>query len=173
MLTESRSERWHQAQGFIVAVLYRTLVDEEVPIRAWLGDHLCRVFDFLVYGRRWDRPIQFLFSEPQRLAPDAPTGRRGKRSGPSLEDYAHWVYRLDVAEPRWTPEALAIERLHALGDPERAPRDPNDITDRVDTKTVRYGYEKAKRLLELTVPPERWTAYFNEMWPDRRGKIPS
>jgi len=169
----SRPERALQAQGFVVGVLYNTVIDEEVPIRVWLGDHLVRAFEVLAYGRLWDRPVAFTVSDPGRLPPDQPTGRRGKRSGPNLKDYAQWYYRNRVADPRVSETDLANERLEALGNPKREWRDKKGLDDRADTKTIRYGIAKARRLLELPVPPEHWTAYFDEFLPDRGGKIPS
>jgi hypothetical protein len=171
LLVESRPVRLHQAVGFVVAELYGTTIDEAVPIRAWLAEDLVTIFDEMVACRVYGTAARLVASTPDRIPPDVSSGRRGKRSGPSLEDYGRWVYGLDVADPRTTEEALALERLARLGNPPRAARDWNDITERVDTKLIRYGYQKGKRLLELTVPPERWTAYFADFGPDRRGNI--
>jgi hypothetical protein len=59
----------HQPSGaggsshrLVVGVLYNARIDGDVPIRAWLGDHLSRAFEVLVYGRLWDLPVEFMSS---------------------------------------------------------------------------------------------------------------
>jgi hypothetical protein len=89
LLKDSRSWRQMQAEGFVVAVLYGTLVDEDVPLRAWLADDLVVVFESLVIDRVYGTESRLLATAPDMLPPDVPSGRRPKRAGPSLEDYAH------------------------------------------------------------------------------------
>jgi hypothetical protein len=170
LLHTSHRERWQAAQGFIVAVLYRADTDEAVPIRGWLAEDLVTMFDHLVADKLYGTTTTAIVTQPDRV-PTPPSGRRGKRGGPRLEDYARWVYRVDVAEPRATLEMLVHERLQAMGNPAREPKDRRGVADRVDTKAIRYGLNRARRLLALTVPPERWTAYFDKFLRDRGGKI--
>jgi hypothetical protein len=115
-LAESRPARHRFAQGFVVAELFGATTDEAVPIRAWLADDLVTIFDEMVASRIYGTPVRLMAGPPDRL-PTAPSGRRGKRAGPRLEDYAHWYYRTRVAQPRASEERMASDRLKALGKP--------------------------------------------------------
>jgi len=157
LMTSTRDERTRHAQWFIVHELYDTSVEAEVPMRAWLADDVIRIYEELAACQMWDTPFRLLVPISPRVSVP-PADRRGKRSGASLEQYVHWYYRMRLAKPRASENDVANERLDAMGNPDHAPRDYRDITERPDTKAIRYGVDKVDRLLRLAVPAESVTA---------------
>lgn len=173
VLTERQHERCADARGFIVAELYGTLVDEEVPIRGWLAMDLLSIFHAqVVTGLICGQPVRLAVPLSPSILHALKKGQVPKHAGAHLEQWAHWYYRRCVARPRATWDELATEYHDTKADEDvyLAPRDSGGLDDRPDTKLIRHGVEEADRLLRLAVPPEQWAPYFAEFWPGRGGK---
>ncbi|MGH8635796.1 MAG: hypothetical protein ACREUZ_01525 [Burkholderiales bacterium] len=175
LLEQTLHQRWLHAQGFVVAELYGTVVDEEVPIRAWLASDLLQVFQEELSAKVMGRVTRVHVPLPPAMTHVRKRGQKPKNGGALLELWTHWNYRHRVAQPRATLDELASEWMdarHAEG-VQLAPRDYRPSQkDRPDTKTVRKGIEVSQWALELTIPPEEWAAHFAKFWPDRGGKTP-
>ncbi len=149
----SLDARAGHALQFVSTVLY----DNPPPIRGWLGTDLLRMFDAEIVRDVWgEADVQMDVSAGTLQA--VPPGQRPKRQGEHLERNAEWNYRARVAAPKVSVETLASEYRKA-SDVLLQPRDIAGISDRPDTKLVRWGIHEAQRLLELTIPPEQWAQY--------------
>jgi hypothetical protein len=172
LLEQTQADRAQQAIGFVVAVLFDTLVDEEVPIRAWLANDLLTMFRWSIAGRVYGECAQLRVGLSATLDA-APKANRPKLQGQHLEDGATWYYRRYVGVPRATDAAIAREHNDEVGR-SLAPKDYRPgILDRVDTGKVRSRIRNAKRLLELPYPPEQWAEYFTKSGASVGEKLPS
>ena len=159
LLAETQEARARFAIGWVVAELYGAVVDEQVPIRAWLASDLLTIFRWDVSGRVYGERVSLMV--PRSPTVDAvEKGQRPQGEGEVQERNAGWYYRLHVQPPpRATPTQIA-EELDAASTWRHAPKDYRpSVRDRVDTKLVRRSSDEAKRLLELPVPPEQWSQY--------------
>ncbi len=161
-LEQTMPARAKQAIGFVVFELFGTVDDDQVPIRAWLATDLMRIFQWSVAAHVYGERVPLIVGVAPTVTA-VPKGLRRKGGGAHLEQYATWFYRAAIADPKVTHAQLAGEwarRMGSDGKPVfRAPKDRKDIHERDDTKLVRAGILEAKRLLELTVPPEQWNQY--------------
>jgi hypothetical protein len=164
LLALTRDERAFFAMGFVIVTLYGTVVDEEVPIRAWLAEDLLTIFDAEITCHIWgERGVRMQVSRPPTTRDVVPKGQRPKRQGEHLARNAGWYYRAHVAVPKTSAAVLAEEwrAARAAEGVTLAPKNSRElVAERADTKAVRAGIRNAKRLLELPVPPERWSQYF-------------
>ena len=129
---------------------------------AWLGLDLMDLFDAEVLGQIWGEQTPVVVP----LSPvwgRVPKGQRPKGDGEHIVRYVDWFYRAVVAVPPTPDDDLANEWVatRAAQNVKLQPRDPKGgICDRPDTKLVRTGIAKARRLLELPIPPQEWPRFW-------------
>jgi hypothetical protein len=160
LLATTRDARAAEAIAFVRSDLF--VDDPETPMSAWLADDLMNIFDAEVLGQTWGEMTR-LEVPRSPVRGKVPKGQRPKGQGEHLERNAGWFYRACVAQTRATPEQLALEWVES----QRAkgvnlePRDEAGIGDRPDTKLIRHGIDDARRLLELSIPPQEWLRFWN------------
>jgi hypothetical protein len=155
-LARARDARAADVLAFISPVLYPA----PPPIRAWLGADLLDAFDADTLRDIHGDPDGQWPLHAYTVDPVIP-GAQPMHDGVHLERNAIWYYRRHVAAEPATHAALAREyraSQEAAGVFLKA-RDDTNITERADTKLVRRSIADARRLLELTIPPEQWEAY--------------
>lgn len=160
LLERSRLQRLKEALGFSSAVLYGTLVDEDVPIRGWLAHDLTTIYEagvsLYVYGQRVQlgRPAVDTLNVVGK-------GQKPTNDGENLRRNATWYYLNVVAEPKSTIGELA--RQHREDCEARgifhAPKESG--SNKAATAKVTQGIKEASRLLHLSIPPEKWARFAN------------
>jgi hypothetical protein len=155
---KTRAARAPAALLFVDTVLFKS----PPPIRAWLATDLLRLFDADILRDIWGEAavqLDINAGTRDRVKP----GQRPMHEGEHLERDALWYYQTTVQSPRVTLKALAQEyqAARAAGGLTPQPKD-RDGRDRANDSIVRRGVANAKRLLELSIPPEQWSDFTNQ-----------
>jgi hypothetical protein len=132
----------------VLAFIGGTLYDTPPPFRAWLGVDVLNSFEAEMVNEIFGEAVVAIDISVQAAAAlDA--GQRPKCEGEQLRRDARWYYDLNVHVPRAKAADLAV--AHAITRTDRDGR-----AERFDDSLVRKRAANARRLLELTVPPEQW-----------------